>query len=442
LGNLATPEIVQKLQTALRAKAKGELDLRFYALYDKIYRKDVLEHAYACCRANKGAAGIDGVRFEDIDAYGADRWLGELADTLRKKSYRPQAVKRVYIPKPNGKLRPLSIPTIRDRTAMMAATLILAPIFEVDLPDEQYGYRPGRNAHTAVKEVRSLLDTGHTQVVDADLTDYFGSIPHSQLMTSVARRVVDRQMLHLIKMWLTAPVEEIDDRGRPKRTTRNQDDKRGIPQGSPISPLLSNLFMRRLVLGWKRLGFERRFGARIVTYADDLVICCRRGADEALIALRQIADRLHLTVNEDKTHVCRLPEGRFDFLGYSFGRYYSPKTGRPYFGSRPSKKSIKRLVDAISMETERKNLLLTVETVVERLNRKLTGWANYFCLGSVSKSYRAVNTHATQRLCRWLCDKHGIQSNGKARFPAQYLHETLGLIYLPGYLRKFPSAPA
>ena len=442
LGNLATPENIQKLQAALHAKAKGEPDFRFYALYDKMYRKDVLEYAYARCRANKGASGVDGERFEEIDTYGADRWIGELAETLRKKTYRPQAVKRVYIPKPNGKLRPLSIPTIRDRTAMMAATLILSPIFEADLPDEQHGFRPGRSAQSAVKEVRSLLDTGHTQVVDADLTDYFGSIPHSQLMTSVARRVVDRQTLHLIKMWLTAPVQETDDRGRPQRTTRNKDDKRGIPQGSPISPLLSNLFMRRLVLGWKRLGFERRHGARIVTYADDLVICCRRGADEALVALRQIAGRLQLTVNEDKTHVCRLPEGRFDFLGYSFARYYSPKTGRPYFGSRPSKKSIKRLVDAISVETERRNLLLDVDAVVERLNLKLQGWANYFCLGSVSKAYRAVNTHATQRLCRWLCDKHGIQSNGKARFPAQYLHDTLGLVYLPGFQRKYPRAPA
>jgi RNA-directed DNA polymerase len=442
LGNLATPENIQKLQTALHAKAKGEPGFRFYSLYDKVYLRDVLEYAYACSRANQGAAGVDGERFEDIEVYGVERWLGELADTLRKKTYRPQALRRVYVPKPNGKLRPLSIPTIRDRTAMMAATLILSPIFEADLPPEQHGYRPERGALSAVKETHELLATGRTQVVDADLTDYFGSIPHAQLMTSVARRVVDRQVLHLLKMWLEAPVDETDDQGRTRRTTRNKDSKRGIPQGSPISPLLSNLYMRRLVLGWKRLGYERRFDARIVSYADDLVICCRHQADEALVALRQVASRIGLTVNEDKTHVCRLPEGRFSFLGYSFERCYSEKTGRSYVGTRPSRKSIERMVESISAQTEPKMQCLDAATVVARLNRQLVGWANYFCLGPVGKSYRAVNAHATQRLRRWLCKKHKISGNGKARFPEQYLHEALGLVYLPALTRNLPWAKA
>lgn len=442
MGNLATPDDIQKLQTALHAKAKGEPGFRFYSLYDKVCRGDVLAYAYACCRANQGAAGVDGERFEDIEMYGVERWLGELADTLREKTYRPQALRRVYVPKPNGKLRPLSIPTIRDRTAMMATMLILAPIFEADLPREQHGYRPEHSALSAVQETRDLLVTGRTQVVDADLTDYFGSIPHAHLMTSVARRVVDRQILHLIKMWLEAPVDETDDQGRTRRTTRNKDSKRGIPQGSPISPLLSNLYMRRLVLGWKRLGFERRFDARIVAYADDLVICCRYRADEALAALRQVAQRIGLTVNEDKTHVCQLPGGRFNFLGYSFERCYSERTGRSYLGSRPSRKSILRMVESISAQTERRTLCLDAATVVERLNRKLVGWANYFCLGPVSKSYRAVNAHTTHRLRRWLCHKYKISGNGKARFPEQYLHETLGLLYLPALTRNLPWAKA
>ncbi len=442
MGNLATPDDIQKLQTALHAKAKGEPSFRFYSLYDKVCRGDVLAYAYACCRANQGAAGVDGERFEDIEMYGVERWLGELADTLREKTYRPQALRRVYVPKPNGKLRPLSIPTIRDRTAMMATTLILAPIFEADLPREQHGYRPEHSALSAVQETRDLLVTGRTQVVDADLTDYFGSIPHARLMTSVARRVVDRQILHLIKMWLEAPVDETDDQGRTRRTTRNKDSKRGIPQGSPISPLLSNLYMRRLVLGWKRLGFERRFDASIVAYADDLVICCRYRADEALAALRQVAQRIGLTVNEDKTHVCQLPGGRFNFLGYSFERCYSERTGRSYLGSRPSRKSILRMVESISAQTERRTLCLDAATVVERLNRKLVGWANYFCLGPVSKSYRAVNAHTTHRLRRWLCHKHKISGNGKTRFPEQYLHETLGLVYLPALTRNLPWAKA
>jgi RNA-directed DNA polymerase len=441
-STLSTPEDIQKLQTALHAKAKGEPDFRFYSLYDKVHRRDVLEYAYACSRANQGAAGVDGERFEDIETYGVERWLGELADTLRKKTYRPEALRRVYVPKPNGKLRPLSIPTIRDRTVMMAATLILAPIFEADLPMEQHGYRPERSALSAVRETRELLVTGRTQVVDADLTDYFGSIPHAQLMTSVARRVVDRQILHLLKMWLEAPVDETDDQGRKRRTTRSKDSKRGIPQGSPISPLLSNLYMRRLVLGWKRLGFERRFDARIVSYADDLVICCRYQAEEALTALRQVATRIGLTVNEEKTHVCRLPQGRFDFLGYSFERCYSEKTGRSYLGSRPSRKSIQRMVASISVQTERKTLCLDANTVVARLNRMLTGWANYFCLGPVSKSYRAVDAHTTRRLRQWLCHKHKISGNGKTRFPEQYLHETLGLVYLPALTRNLPWAKA
>jgi group II intron reverse transcriptase/maturase len=442
LGNLVTPSSIQKLQAALHAKAKENFGYRFYVLYDKVYRKDILEHAYACCRANQGAAGVDEQTFDDIQAYGADRWLEQLANTLRDKSYQAQAVRRVYIPKPNGKLRPLSIPTITDRTVMMAAMLVMSPIFEADLPDEQHGYRPERSALTAVKEVHHLLSTGHREIVDADLADYFGQIPHAELMQSIARRVVDRSLLHLIKMWLVAPVIDSDDDGRKTRTTHSKDSKRGIPQGSPISPLLSNLYMRRLVLGWKRQGHERRFGARLVTYADDLVICCRHNAEEALAALRQIAERLKLTINEDKTHVCRLPEERFDFLGYTFGRCYSPKTGKAYIGTRPSRKSVQRMVQAISEQTDRRLTWMDAETVVENLNRKLVGWANYFCLGPVSKSYRALDEHATYRVHQWLRKKHKAANTGYTRFPAEYPRVTLGLVCLPRRARNLPWAKA
>jgi len=344
LGDLSTPDGVQKLQTALHAKAKAEPGYRFYALYDKISREDVLAHAYAQCRSNQGAPGVDRQDFEDVEAHGLERWLGELALALRQETYRPEPIRRVYIPKANGKLRPLGISTLRDRVCMTAAMLVLAPIFEADLPSELYAYRPGRNAQQAVVEVEELLFRGHREVVDADLADYFGSIPHAELLKSVARRIVDRRVLHLIKMWLDCPVEETDDRGRKARTTEARDKRRGIPQGSPISPLLANIYMRRFVLGWKMLGLERTLGTRLVTYADDLVILCRRGkAEEALRRLREIMGKLKLTVNEEKTRLCSVPEGEFDFLGYTFGRMYSMKTGQARLGFRPSKKSIKRV---------------------------------------------------------------------------------------------------
>ena len=442
MGNLATPLSVQKLQTALHAKAKENPSFRFYALYDKLYRADVLQYAYACCKANQGAPGVDGKRFEDIEAYGLERWLGELAQELRKETYEPEAIRRVYIPKPNGKLRPLGIATIRDRVAMTAAVLVLGAIFEADLPAEQYGYRAERSALDAVRQVHSLLNTGHTHVVDADLSEYYETIPHSELLQSVARRVMDRKVLHLIKMWITAVVEDTDERGNKKRTTRNRDEKRGLPQGSPLSPLLSNLYMRRFVLGWKRLGYEQQFGGRIVTYADDLVICCKRGADEALGKMRQIMQRLRLTVNEEKTHICRVPVAYFDFLGYQFGRFYSKKTGKAYLGTRPSKKSVKRLIVSIHELTTHRRSLLEAEVLVGDLNRKLRGWANYFKLGPVSPAYRAVDRYTKTRLRRWLRHKHKVRNRGRRCFSDEYLYQRLGLVQLPVLTRNLPWAKA
>ena len=352
MGNLSTPKTVQKLQKALHAKAKAEAGYRFYALYDKISREDILAHAFAQCRSNKGAPGVDGQDFADIEAYSVERWLGELALALREESYQPDPIRRVFIPKANGKLRPLGISTVRDRVCMTAAMLVLEPIFEADLPPEQYAYRPGRNAQQAVVKVDGLLFRGHPEVVDADLADYFGSIPHTELLQSVARRIVDRRVLHL--KWLECPVEETDDRGRKIRTTEARDNRRGIPQGSPISPLLANIYMRRFVLGWKKLGLEQRLGSRIVTYADDLVILCKKGnADQAMQQLRKIMSKLKLTVNEEKTRICRVPEGEFDFLGYTFGRMFSERTGQARLGYRPSKKSIKRMVEQIHALTDR-----------------------------------------------------------------------------------------
>jgi RNA-directed DNA polymerase len=438
--NLKTPEKVQKLQTALHTKAKESPEYRFYALYDKVYREDMLAFAYDCCRANGGAAGVDDQRFADIASYGEGKWLGELAEDLRKEKYRPQAVRRVYIPKPDGSKRPLGIPTIRDRVVQTAAVLVLEPIFEADLQPEQFAYRRDRGALDAVKAVHSLLNTGHTEVVDADLSGYFDSIPHSDLMKSVARRVSDGRMLHLIKMWLEAPVEEVDERGNKRRTTRNKDDGRGTPQGSPISPLLANIYMRRFVLGWKQLGHEQGLDAHIVNYADDFVVCCRGTAAKAQEAMQDMMHRLKLTVNAGKTQVCRVPDRTFDFLGYTIGRCWSTKTGRAYIGTRPSQKRVARLCRAISDATSRRWYLMDVEERVGQLNRMLVGWANYFCLGPVSKAYHAIDTHVRYRLRQWLRGKHKIKGAGTARFPDDYLYQTLGVVRLELHTRNFPWA--
>jgi RNA-directed DNA polymerase len=430
--SLTPPVKVGKLQAALHTKAKNAPDYRFYALYDKLYRRDVLEYAYLRCRANAGAPGVDGQSFADIETYGVNRWLDELTEELRSETYRPQPVRRVNIPKDGqpGQFRPLGIPCIKDRVAQMAAVLVLEPIFEADLEPEQHAYRPGRDALDAVRIVERHLRTGHTEVVDADLSGYFDSIPHPELLKSLSRRISDGRLLRLLKMWLETAVEETDGRGNRHRTTRNKDQEMGTPQGSPISPLLSNIYMRRFVKGWKTGGHERRLAASIVNYADDFVICCRGTADEAMTVMRKMMSKLKLTVNETKTRLCHLPEETFDFLGYTLGRNYDRRTGRPYLGPRPSSKKIQRLCREISVMTERRTTLRDVDEQIGRINAKLRGWSNYFRIGTVSKAYRTVDGHVRHRVRQWLCAKFKVRGQGKTRFPDVYLYEELKLYTL------------
>lgn len=434
--SLTPPPKVRKLQDALHSKAKDAPGYRFYALYDKLYREDILHFAYDRCKANGGAPGVDGQSFEDIEARGLETWLGELTEELRKETYQSQPVRRVNIPKDGqpGKFRPLGIPCIKDRVVQMAAVLVLEPIFEADLQPEQHAYRPEHSALDAVRQVEALLRAGHTDVIDADLSGYFDSIPHAELMKSAARRISDSRMLRLLKMWLETPVEEIDGRGRHHRTTRNKDEGKGTPQGSPISPLLANIYMRRFVLGWKTAGHDRTLMARIVNYADDFVICCRATAGAAMERMRAMMATLKLTVNETKTRECHVPEETFDFLGYSFGRCYDRRTGQSYVGARPSKKKIHRLCREISDLTSRSSLWLSVADQVTRLNRTLRGWWNYFSHGTVGRAYQVVNNHTEGRLRRWLCAKHKEPGPGYTRYPSRHLYQDLGLVKL----RKLP----
>src|SRR5437763_2225617 len=334
------------LQRKLYQKAKEEPSYRYYLLYDKMYREDILAHAYALARSNQGAPGVDGQSFLGIESQGLEEWLSGIRNDLRAKTYQPQAVRRVMIPKPGGGERPLTVPTIRDRVVQTAAKLLLEPIFEADFDPNTYGYRPKRSAQGAIQKVHKLVCEGYTDVVDADLSKYFDTIPHSELMQCVARRVVDKHLLHVVKMWLSVPVEETDEKGT-KRLTGGKDNHRGTPQGGPLSPLLANLYMNRMLKGWRQTKRGEQFQAQIVSYADDFVILSRGKAKEALGWARGTLTRLGLTLNEAKTSIRNARKERFDFLGYTFGPHFSKRRRREYIGCSPSRKSVNRIKQSV-----------------------------------------------------------------------------------------------
>lgn len=426
--SLETPEKIRILQRKLYRKAKEEPDYRFYQLYDKIYREDILIYAYAHVKANQGAPGVDGEDFEEIEAQGLDEWLRGIIQELRAKTYRPQPVKRVWIEKPGGGQRPLGIPSIRDRVVQTAAKVVLEPIFEADLEPNAYGYRPKRSAKNAVQEVHKLIKAGYTDVVDADLSKYFDTIPHEELMKSVARRVVDRNMLHLITMWLKVPVEERDENGK-RQITGGQNSRCGTPQGGIVSPLLANLYMNRFLKYWRITGKGELWQARIITYADDFVILSRGHAKEAREWTRDVMQRLELTLNEAKTSIKDARREKFDFLGYSFGPHCYRKKGKWYRGASPSKKSQQRVKGKVD-EVLRSNLTSPWDEIRTRLNQTLRGWAAYFSYGTRTTAYRAVDNHVYESVRHFLRRRHKVHTRGTRQFSGKKIFGKLGVVRL------------
>jgi len=435
--SLTTPDKIRTFQRKLYCKAKAEPAFRFYVLYDKICREDILHHAYRLARANAGAPGVDEETFAQIEERGLEAWLAGLREELVSKTYRPDPVRRVMIPKPNGEgERALGIPTIRDRVIQTAAKLVLEPIFEADFEGSAYGYRPARGAVDAVKDVHRHLCRGYTDVVDADLSRYFDSIPHDDLLKSVARRVADGAVLRLIKLWLKAPIEERDGDGR-RRIVGGKRNKRGTPQGGVASPLLANIYMNRFLKHWRLTGRGEAFRAHVVSYADDFVILSRGCAAEALAWTTAVMTRLGLTLNEAKTSLRDARQERFTFLGYSFGPHWYKANGQWYLGTSPSKKSVQRLKTTVG------NLLVPGnnapwQEVRDTLNRSLRGWSNYFCYGTRRSAFRSVDRYTYERVRDFLARRHKVAGRGTRRFSCDAVYGELGLLRL----ERLPLAAA
>jgi len=426
---LKTPEKIRELQRKLYRKAKQEKEYRFYLLYDKIYRPDILSHAYNLVKANKGAPGIDGETFGSIEERegGAEKYLEKIAGELKRKDYKPQAVRRVYIPKAAGGKRPLGIPVVKDRIVQMAVKIVIEPIFEADFQDNSYGFRPKRNAHQAVEDVKNHLLKGKTEVIDADISKYFDTIPHDRLMQLVAKRIVDKQILKLIKMWLKAPI--VEEREDGKKEYKGND--KGTPQGGVISPLLANIYLNVLDTLWVDKKVQERLGARLVRYADDCVILCRGNTGRILNGVRRVFDNLGLNLNEEKTHVVDARQEMFNFLGFSISMKRGRKTGKLYPHTEPSKKALKHIRSEIKQLTTERYSATSTEVVIRRVNEVARGWVGYFRFGNCTKAMSSLRYYLGYRMRIYMRRKHHYHSLGYGTYPDRYYFDSLGLYEVP-----------
>lgn len=425
---LETPDKIRELQRKLYQKAKQEKEFRFYLLYDKIYRQDILQHAYELVRSNKGAPGVDGITFEAIQEMegGVERYLLEIAKELKEKKYKPMPVRRVYIPKADGSRRPLGIPTIKDRVVQMAVKMIIEPIFEADFQDNSYGFRPKRDAHQAMDEVSRQIRKGRTEVIDADITKYFDSIPHDKLMELVAKRIVDKNILKLIKMWLKAPVAEEREDG--KKIYKG--NEKGTPQGGVISPLLANIYLNVLDTIWKIKKVEERLRGKLIRYADDFVVMCEGNTERIMRGIKRVMEELELKLNEEKTRTVDVRREGIKFLGYKVEAKVGKK-GWTFSLIQPSEKAEKRIKDEMRRLTSANMHKLPTEMIIDKLNEKVRGWVGYYYYGNCSKTLAKVKSFLEERVRIYLRRKHRRRSRGYKAYPNSYLYDRLGLYKIP-----------